>query len=372
MRCLPIVYLTECEMKQSQAIQTLRQVGILNPQRAVALIKKTIEFFALDLSGLTVLTEAASGAYVVTPVIAELAGAERVLALTRDSCYASADAVITQTRALEALCGVEGGVEIHTRRTHTLFARADIITNLGFVRPIDAEAVAAMKPTAVVPLMCEAWEYRPGDVDLEACRAKGILVIGTNEDYPGLDVFAYSGWLALKMLFQAQIEVHKSKVVVFSGDKFGQVIQGRLRRCGASVDLVGDLQDANNRAKLIGADALIVADYRRDSMIIGSNGEITGQDLAELAPTLTVIQFAGWVDVDSLSEYGIVVYPPRGGGARRMALTLAELGPRPVVELHAAGLKVGEMAARARLSGVPWSDARIAGNDYSTLVQGLA
>ena len=35
---------------------------------------------------------------------------------------------------------------------------ADVVTNSGHVRPIDAETVAWMKPTAVVPLMYEAWE----------------------------------------------------------------------------------------------------------------------------------------------------------------------------------------------------------------------
>jgi hypothetical protein len=337
-------------MKQSQAIQVLRQAGIVNPPRLVKLIEKTIEFFGLNLSGLTVLTEAASGAYVVTPVIAELAGAERVLALTQDSRYASADSVMTQTRALEVLCGVEGGAEIHTERSYTLFSQADIVTNLGFVRPIDAKTIAVMKPTAVVPLMCEAWEYRPGDVDLEACHVRGIEVIGTNEDYPGLDVFAYSGWLALKLLFNAQIEVHKSKVVIVSGDKFGHVIKQRLECCGISVELVADLR-AGNRANLASADVVLVADYKRDDMIIGPDGDMTGQDLARLAPAITVIRFAGRIDERSLMECGIVVYPHCDVGAHRMTLTLADLGPRPVVELHTAGLKVGEIAVRARMAG---------------------
>jgi hypothetical protein len=35
-----------------------------------------------------------------------------------------------------------------------------------------------------------------------------------------------------------------------------------------------------------------------------------------------------------------------------MAITLAGLGARPVVELHAAGLKAGEFMARARVRGL--------------------
>ncbi|MCH7612988.1 MAG: hypothetical protein IIB45_06465, partial [Candidatus Marinimicrobia bacterium] len=174
---------------------------------------------------MTILTEAASGPYVVTPVIAIMAGAERVLALTSESSYGSTEDVNAQTRALEALCGVEGSIEIHTQRSPDLFYQADIVTNLGFVRPIDAEAVEVMRPTAVIHLMCESWEFREGDVDLNACRRNGIRVVGTNEDHPGLDVFDYSGWLCIKMLLEAQIEIHKSQILLVGSDKFGRVIE---------------------------------------------------------------------------------------------------------------------------------------------------
>lgn len=329
------------------AAETLRRGGIANPSRLAKLIRDAIAFLRLDLSGLTVLTEAASGPFVVTPVIAALAGAERVLALTRDSRYGSVAEVIAQTRALDALCGVRRAAEIYPGRPAELFAQADIVTNLGFVRPLDAEAVAAMKPTAVIPLMCEAWEFRPGDVALDEARRKGIQVLGTNEDYPGLEVFAYSGWLCLKMLFEAQVEVHKSRLVVVGSDKFGRVIERLLARAGARVQLLPELSRSVS-ASLAGIDALIVADYTRTETIIGPSGDLTAAELARLAEGVTVIQFAGRVDIQSLAEQGIFTYPGAYLDSRRMAQTLAALGPRPVVELHTAGLKVGEMAARGR------------------------
>ena len=42
---------------------------------------------------------------------------------------------------------------------------ADIVTNSGHLRPLDEEAVGRMKPGAAIPLMYEAWELRPDDVD---------------------------------------------------------------------------------------------------------------------------------------------------------------------------------------------------------------
>jgi len=324
-----------------RAAQTLHQGGIHNPARVVRLIRDTIASQGVDLSGLTVLTEAASGAFVVTPVIAALAGAERVIALTCDSPYGSAETVTAQTEALMKLCDIADRVEIHVERSLDLFAQADIVTNLGFVRPIDAEAVASMKPTAVVLLMCEPWEMRRGDVDLDACRHKGIPVMGTNEDHPDLNVFAYSGWLCLKMLLEAQIEIHKSNILLVSGDKFGLSIGERLRECGVSVRQTASLCGMES---IEDVDAIVVADYTRRDMIIGPEGDVNAAVLAAMAPKADVIQFAGCIDVPSLLRRGIPVHPGVELGPHRMAKTLAGLGPRPVVELHAAGLRVGQAA----------------------------
>jgi hypothetical protein len=332
---------------KSHAVHVLRQADVLNPLRLLSLIRKQISFLQLDLSGLTVLTEAASGPYVVTPVIASLAGAKRVLAVTQDSRYATSDNVIMQTRALEVMCEAATTIEIHKKRPLDLFSQADIITNLGFVRPLNRDAILAMKDTAVIPLMCEAWELRPGDVEFEVCLARNIPVVGTNEDFPGLEVFSYSGFLCAKMLFEAQVEIHKSTVMVVSSDKFGRVIARYLSDSGAYVELVDGLGKLPPK-ELSGLDALIVADYTRPDTIIGRDGDISSESFASYASGITVVQFAGKIDVDDLILQGVNVYPGTKSDAHRMARTLGYLGPRPVVELHAAGLKVGELILKQR------------------------
>lgn len=321
----------------------LREAGIYNPRRLVSLIERTIATLHLDLRGFTVLTEAASGPYVVTPVIAALAKADRVFALTRDSGFASSVQVVEQTNALANLCGVSGAIQIATERRMDYFGEADIVTNLGFVRPIDKGAVAVMKPRAVVPLMYEAWEFRPGEVDIDACRSRGIRVAGTNEDSPRLDIFSYSGWLCQKLLFDAQIELHKSKIMVVSSDKFGPVITTHLVKCGCDAYL---LPKISNPVDISDFDALIIADYTRNDIILGKGGDLTPDILKQHAPGLTIIQFAGMLAIDEIHAAGLTVYPGIHLGPHRMAVTLAGLGPRPVIELHAAGLKVGELMAR--------------------------
>jgi len=65
-----------------------------------------------------------------------------------------------------------------------------------------------------------------------------------------------------------------------------------------------------------------------------------------------VIAFAGGVDATALGRVGLQCIPREGSAPRRMGRTLADLGPRPVVDLHAAGLKVGAAAARGRRAGL--------------------
>ncbi len=333
--------------------------GILNPGRVVRLIAETISLLKLDLTGLTVLTEAASGPFVVTPVIAAMAGAERVIALTGDSRFGSGDSVIAQTHAMAALCSVPSRIEVYNHRNVEFFACADIITNLGFVRPLNQEAVSAMKSDAVISLMCEAWELRPKDIDLDVCRKHKIAVLATNEDFPSLDVFGNIGWLCTQLLIDAQIELHNSKLVIVSSDKFGRFIERFLARSGVQAILVShlDLHIVN------GMDAVVIADYTRYEEIIGNAGDVTPADLARAAPDVTVVQLAGRVDTEALKRHGLTIYPGVDLESRRMVRTLAALGPRPVVELHAAGLKVGEIAHRARRTGGVVEDR------YAALIQ---
>jgi hypothetical protein len=337
----------ESSREEGNAVSVLRDAGLQNPLRVAHLISRAIESLRLDLSGLTVLTEAASGPFVVTPVIAAQAGAKRVIAFTGNSRFGTVGEVERQTRALEVLCGVPGLVEIHPDRQLELFAEASIVTNLGFVRPIDSEAISNMASGSVIALMCESWEYREGDLNLKKCREKGIRVYGTNEEFPGLEVFSYSGWVAVQLLLQAGVELHKSKISVIGSDKFARVIHSLLDRSGVDSCLFEKCEPAACKA-----DAILVADYTRQDQIIGEQGGLSPALLAKLAPAITIVQFAGRVDTAALSKAGITVFPGQEIEARRMVRTLAALGPRPVIELHTAGLKVGELAFRSDIEKV--------------------
>ena len=76
-------------------------------QELIALMREAILRCDLDLSGFTILTEAASGAYAVTAILAAMSGAHRVFALARDSRYGSASEVAENLTTLARRANVE-------------------------------------------------------------------------------------------------------------------------------------------------------------------------------------------------------------------------------------------------------------------------
>jgi hypothetical protein len=293
----------------------------------------------LDLTGRTVLTEAASGAYVVTAVLAALAGAE-VVALARATRYATAAELAAGTGGLARLAGVAGRIELVPAKDAGIIGAADIVTNSGQVRPIDAETVAAMKPSAVIPLMYEAWEFRGADVDLAACRSRGIAVAGTNETHRCVDVFAFLGAMAVRQLHEAGVAACGSRLLLLCDNPFEPYLAGYLRWCGAQVRVAAGL----TRAVLApDCDAVILALRPRREAVLGPAG---ARLLADTAPGAVLVQFWGDVDRPALAAAGVPVWPPRPPGPGHMGVLPSEIGPEPVVRLQAGGLKVGELLAR--------------------------
>lgn len=340
-------------------------------QRTLRLIEQTIEKISLDLSGLCILTEAATGHFAVTPSLALMAGAERVIALARDSAFGTASDAEHETRGLAAhLAGAERLSVIRTLDAESLGA-CDVLTNLGGVRPIDAHVVQSLRATAVVALMCESWEFRSADVDRATCERKGILILGTNEHHESLPIFRYCGPLAIKMTLDAGFEVLGTSVAVLGRDRFAPVVADALTRAGANVRLVMRFSRSELEQAIRGQDVVFLADYASDDLLLGDGGIVSAGEFAAISSRATVIQLAGAVNELSLVQQGVRVWPTPVVGPRRMSRTLAAIGVRPVVELHAAGLAVGAAGARARIGGASPDEAIAEAMRRSPFVQPL-
>lgn len=311
----------------------------LNFTRLVRLMSAAIDDCGLRLDGCTVLTEAATGPYIVTPILAAMAGAT-VYALAAPTDYATTDELAEGTTALAQKAGVDNRLQLVTSKDPAVLGRADIVTNSGQVRPIDTAMISMLKASAVVPLMYESWEYRTADVDLSACRAKGIPVAGTNEQHPAIDVFGFLGPMAVKQLNDSGVAVYRSRIVLLCDNAFEPFIARGLHNTGAQVVSTRRL---SGDALSPGCDAVLVA--RRPS----SDFALDAADatlLAELAPGALVVEYWGDTDRTALDRLGVPVWPPQPAKSGHMAILPSALGPEPIVRLQVGGLKVGEVLAR--------------------------
>jgi len=337
-----------------------REEKKMNDVRVQRLVRKAISRFSLDLRGFSVLTEAATGTYVLTSLIAALAGARPVFAMTKDSRFGSVKEVYAQTMDLAKKWEVEDCLNILTDRHDENIGKADIITNLGFVRPFTSKFLARLKEGCVIPLMWEPWEYRSEDLDLEECRRLGIPVLGTNEHHSLLKTFDYIGHIAIKMLMEADVEVFQSKVVVLGRGEFAQKTVSTLTSCGAMVRFISTEKEKKGfDGDMDKPDALVVVDHETKEPIIGKDGSLSIDAVASMNQGMTVIHICGGIDQEALRERGIVVVPDNIAPIGYMSVGTDYVGPKPLIDLHVAGLKVGEEMARARRKGFSGFEAEI-------------
>ncbi len=345
----------------------------MNEERCLKLVNNAITNFNLNLSELIILTEAATGYYQLTPLIAALADAKKVYALTKDSIYGTADSISRNTLDLAERWGLNN-IEVLFNRNDPKIQEANIVTNLGFVRPLNANFLKSLNKNAVIPLMFETWEYRPEDVDLAECRTLNIPILGTNENHPSLNIFKYVGYLVLKLLFEINIEVYQSKILVIGGGEFGKATVNTLSAVGANVSQIKPLQGESLNSRdshkiLTDCDAIVCVEHEDRRVLIGKNGQITAHELKLLNSSIFLIHIAGNIDEIELKNANIPFCPRSIKRVGYMSVTTDYLGPRPLIDLHTAGLKVGEIMARYCLEGKGGKIAELMTLESTTLAQ---
>lgn len=318
--------------------------------RGRRLMEQAIKKLNLDLRNLIILTESASGNYIFTSLIAGMAGAKKVYAFTKNSKYATIEEVVKNTYSFANYLNIRKRIKIITKLSSETISRADIITNLGFLRPINKKFILSLKSTAVIPLMFETWEYREKDLDIKECFKKEIPVLGTNEKDARLRIFEYLGPLCLKKLFDLGIEIFQSKIIVIGQGIFGRNISKTLNKIGAETLNIGHQKKCYNK-NLKNCDVIIVTTHLEKKMAIGGNGYIKPKDVAKLCPDVTILGLTGKINRKALDKFNILYLPKKDPGPGIMAFTDAEIGPKPTIDSHTAGLKVGEIMARLRLKG---------------------
>jgi hypothetical protein len=150
--------------------------------------------------------------------------------VSRDSAtHGSARDAIGATLALARTAGVERRIEVAERLVASRLANCDIITNSGRIRPLSAAVIERLPRSAVVALMYEAWEFRSSDLDLEACRARGIRVAAVNERHEAVGVFPFLGDLCVNLLCSHDCIPAGARVALICDNSFAPYILNGLR-----------------------------------------------------------------------------------------------------------------------------------------------
>lgn len=302
-------------------------------------IIKSLNKFDLNIENRIVLTEAASGNYVVTPIIAALGNAKQVFAYTKESKYATVDKVIEQTKILGKKFSVENKIEIITSSDEIPWNNIDILTNTGFNRPINAEIISKLKKGCVIPLMWEPWEYRENELDLNACLEKGIKVYGTNENDPRLKTMHYIGYTVLKFLLDNGRTPFSCKPLLLGTKKFIDAVSYILEKNDYFVQA---LVDYNQQVNIDDYDAIVILEHQRNLSIIGSEQSFI--DINSINNEKLIIHICGNVNLQNAAFKYIPENPAPFG---YMSFTTDFIDSQAVIDLHTAGLKVAEGMLKA-------------------------
>jgi len=317
--------------------------------RSLKYINRKIKELQLNLSGEIVLTELGNNNYIYTPLIAALAGAEKVIAWTANNNSFCVEENTRDFLALAKELGLENKITVRVNdRDANDIKAASIITNSGFVRPLDRSFLQNVNAKAVIPLMFEAWELRSSDIDIECAKEFNIKVAGTFENHPLLKVFDGVGPLAIKLCLEAGYEVYNNNILVYSDDNFGEVSKKAFEAFGANkVVMTTDIDEI----LLLAADTdfIYLCRYKE-------NREFFSDELLEIPRLIAansnigIVHLYGAFNYKLLSKNNLAVYPQKDGKASIMSETLAYLGPQLIISLAAGGLKVAQLMRADRIN----------------------
>lgn len=187
--------------------------------------------------------------------------------------------------------------------------------------------------------MFEAWEIQAGrvDLDLDALNERGVLIAGTNERHPLIDVFSYLGLMAIVQLADAGVPALGSRIGLLCDNPFIESMTAGLASAGATVFSGSTLEHLVVNAPL---DAVIVAMTPTGRPLIAA---AEAAIVVDTDPAMTIVQFWGDIDRVALEQKSISYWPRFDPGTGHMGVLPSRVGPEPIVKLQTGGLKVAQV-----------------------------
>ncbi len=322
--------------------------------KEIAHIRSLIQLLNLNLEGLTVLTEIGSSYYFYTPFIAALSGAKKVFAWTGTNSYFECHQLVSQATQLAKELNLEQIIEFSiNEKPVNHIQKADIITNSGFLRPLDADFLVHCKKTVAISLMFEAWEIRDSDIDIKYCIENGLQVGGIWENHPQLGIFESVGHLAIKLAMEAGHEIYQNQIIIWSDDDFGTVTEKYFNQLNPK-KVIKTMSKETVLQNLAQTDFIYFCSNHEKRTILGNDPDavFNWKELKELNPCISIVHLYGKFDLETLEDDQIQVYPNQNGKAEYMSKTLTYLGMRPTLNLLTGGMKVGEELNSKKISSL--------------------
>ncbi len=301
-------------------------------------IQKSIQKFDLDLSQKIVLTEAATGDYKATAIIADLSGAKRVYALAKETKYGTIDDIKkgfepyfqnypkSKIKIITALDEIE--------------EKVDIVTNSGFVRPINENILPYLHKKSVVTLMYEPWEFRKSDMNLDLLYKNGIKVYGTNEHDKKLLTMDYIGYIALYKILEWRVTpFSSSKIVVVGSEEFVEPIERILKQNSYDVQSITNYKEPFKRYD---ADIFIIAEHKEPLLVLGEKEAYINSQ--KLHKKQKVLHICGSVDFTNLKATALPKHPASFG---YMSYRTDYIDSMALIDLQTGSLKVAEGMLKA-------------------------
>ena len=310
-------------------------------KRVLSAIKKYVAKLDLDLTGYSVLTEVGYGLYSYIPIIPLVAGAKRVMAWTRDSENERGDVNIKNCNSILEKLDFCGRIDFYNgafEQTH--LETADLITNSGFLRPLNQDKLKHVQDFAVIPLMYESWELRVQDIDIDYCKQRKIRVAGTNESHEKLQIFQQVGHLATKMIFEAGYEIFNNKIIIWSNDIFGKTIHDTLFALKPK-KIIRTSSFETVKKNISNTDYIFLCDYA-EKRSFNDESFFDFEALKKLNSDFGFIHLFGNIDNLKMKCHNIFLYPDQLGKAQQITFSLVHLGIEPFLALMVGGFKVGE------------------------------
>lgn len=331
--------------------------------REINIVKEQIKLYELDFADLVVITECASGFYTYNTFLPLLVNAKKVIAISKTTRYGTFEENKKNIENLAKKLNIDiSNLEVVEELEEEHLKQADILTNSGLVRPITKDMLSRLKPTAVLPLMWETWEFRESDMDLKAAIENDILVLGTDESHPNLKMHPIGGILGISILLQLGLEVYKSKVILFGNGILGDAVAEAYDKNGVEyVWFVYHKTDDRQylykdidklKEYLLGYEAIVFAEHEYQEEIISKNGLLNFDEIYQFNSEIKIGVIAGNVPKYELENSKLEYFPKNIMPVGYMSYQAYHLGARPVIELFACSMKVAEVMARCRKKGM--------------------